>query len=78
MGEITSAQCRAARGALGWEQQDLAREAKVSDQTIRGFEKGRHTPKDSTLLLLRIAFERHGIVFLDSDDGREGVRWPSG
>ncbi|HEY9567682.1 MAG TPA: helix-turn-helix transcriptional regulator [Thalassobaculum sp.] len=79
MGVITSKQCRAARGVLGWEQKDLARESLVSDQTIRRFEKDQHTPKPATLLLLRLAFERAGITFLDTDDdGVEGARWPSG
>src|SRR3546814_17573938 len=70
MGVITSKQCRAARGVLGWEQKDLARESLVSDQTIRRFEKDQHTPKPATLLLLRLAFERDGITLLDTADNR--------
>jgi DNA-binding XRE family transcriptional regulator len=60
-------QCRAARGLLDWTQDDLAREAGVSALTIRNFEGGRTTPNPATMIVLRLAFEKAGIEFLDGD-----------
>jgi transcriptional regulator with XRE-family HTH domain len=60
-------QCRAARGLLDWTQDDLAREAGVSALTIRNFEGGRTMPNPATMTVLRLAFEKAGIEFLDDD-----------
>jgi DNA-binding XRE family transcriptional regulator len=67
---ITNMQSRAARGLLHWTQEDLAKEAGVSALTISKFEAGLTTPVPSTLAVLKIAFEKAGVEFLDGD----GVR----
>ena len=74
---IKPAQIRAARALLGWNQDDLAKTAKVSIATIRRIE-GRAGPVMayvSTLTRIQLAFESAGIRFLDSDaTGGIGVR----
>ena len=75
MAEITPLQCKTARTALNWRQADLAAASRVNAVTIRLFETGQHTPKDASLMLLRMAFEKAGVVFLEGDAGREGISW---
>jgi transcriptional regulator with XRE-family HTH domain len=74
---ITAAQCRAARGLLDWTQGDLAAATKLSAVTIRAFEQGRDM-RDSNRELLRLAFERAGLVFIDENGGGPGVRLAKG
>lgn len=62
-------QSRAARGWLGWSQDDLAKRARVSLSTVRDFEKGRHAPIEATLNAMRTAIEKAGIRLVFSDDG---------
>jgi transcriptional regulator with XRE-family HTH domain len=64
-------QCRAARGLLQWTQSELAKQAGVSNVTVRGFENEQTTPLRATLDVMRRAFERAGVEF--NADGR-GVR----
>jgi transcriptional regulator with XRE-family HTH domain len=72
---ITSEQCRAARGLLGWSQQNLADEASVGIVTVHQVEAGTTRPHRSTLDVIRRAFERAGVEFIDEDDkGGPGVR----
>ncbi len=71
---IEIAQCRAARGLLGWKQTDLAEASKVSIATIRGFESGKTIPYRGTQLLLRQALESAGVEFIDENGGGPGVR----
>jgi transcriptional regulator with XRE-family HTH domain len=63
-------QCRAARGWLGWTQDDLAKRAKVGLSTVRDFEAGRRTPIPNNLDALRRAIEEAGIRLLYTDDGK--------
>lgn len=70
---ILAAQCRAARGLLGWSQQDLATRAGVGVVTIRQLEAG-HQPRRATLSVVRSAFESSGIEFIDENGGGAGVR----
>jgi transcriptional regulator with XRE-family HTH domain len=70
---ITAAQCRAARGLLGWSQQDLADHAKVGIMTIHQLEKGSQ-PRRATLSVVRSAFEIAGVEFIDENGGGAGVR----
>ena len=51
---ISPAQCRAARGLLDWNQQDLAREA-GGVVTIRQLEAGINQPRRATLVVIRHA-----------------------
>ena len=66
-------QCRMARAALGWGVLDLAKEAKLSSQTIVRFERG-DTLKQSTVEQLQRAFELAGIEFIPENGGGVGAR----
>jgi transcriptional regulator with XRE-family HTH domain len=71
---ITAAQCRAARGLLGWSQQELAHVAAVGIVTIYQFESGKAAPRRATLTVIRLAFEAAGVIFIDADGEGPGVR----
>jgi transcriptional regulator with XRE-family HTH domain len=71
---VTPAQCRAARGLLDWSQQDLASQAGVGIVTVRQLEAGVNEPRRSTLEVVRQAFERAGVEFIDENGGGSGVR----
>ena len=60
---ITIEQCRAARGLLGWTQQDLADQTGLSKTAINNFERGLADTKRVSLLLIRDAFEKGGAEF---------------
>lgn len=72
MGSLTSPQCRAARGLLDWSQSELAERSKLSESTVRDFEKGRRTPSENNLDGIRKAFEDAGIEFIKGN--QHGVR----
>jgi transcriptional regulator with XRE-family HTH domain len=61
---VNSAQCRAARGLLGWLQADLVERSGVSKKTIVDFERGTTRPYRQTLARLVVAFEAAGIEFI--------------
>lgn len=60
---ITIEQCRAARGLLGWTQQDLADATGISKTSINNFERGLTDVKRETLSHIRLAFEKKDIEF---------------
>ncbi len=60
---ISREQCRAARGLLGWTQQDLADHTGLSKTAINNFERGLADTKRISLLLIRDAFEKGGVEF---------------
>jgi transcriptional regulator with XRE-family HTH domain len=62
-------QCRAARGWLGWTQQELARRAGVGLSTVRDFENGDRTPIPNNLAAITRAIEEAGIRLVFDDDG---------
>lgn len=64
---ITGSQLRAARALLDWTQDDLASTAGVTARTVRFFEAGTHRPYEQTVRQLRIALEKAGIEFLESE-----------
>lgn len=70
---IDPVQCRAARALLDWTQQDLSDETGLSKVTIRAFEKGGEM-RDSNRTLLRLAFEKAGVQFIDTNGGGPGAR----
>lgn len=63
-------QCRAARGWLGWTQQELARRAGVGLSTVRDFEKGERTPITNNLAAMRQAIEGVGLKLLFEPTGK--------
>jgi transcriptional regulator with XRE-family HTH domain len=71
---ITPAQCRAARAFLGWNQKELAEKAGVGIVAVNQFETGISEPRRATLEVIRRAFERAGIAFLDENGGGAGLR----
>lgn len=71
---ISSAQCRAARGLIGWSQQDLAKEASVGVVTVHQLEAGVSQPRHATLDVIKRAFEAAGVEFIDENGGGAGVR----
>src|SRR5258708_37572335 len=71
---ITPAQSRAARALLAWNQQDLANEAGVGIVTVHQLEAGTSQPRRATLDVIRRAFERAGVEFIDENGGGPGVR----
>ena len=71
---FTPAQCRAARGLIGWSQQELARQAQVGIVTVHQLEAGLSQPRRATLEVIQRAFESAGIEFIDENGGGPGVR----
>jgi transcriptional regulator with XRE-family HTH domain len=60
-------QCRAARGWLGWSQQKLADQAKLSVSTLKDFENRKRRPIANNLAAIRGALEAAGIEFTNGD-----------
>lgn len=60
---LNAAQCRAARGLLGWTQADAARAVGMSAVAVRAFERG-GAMRPANLNKLREAFEAAGIEFI--------------
>jgi transcriptional regulator with XRE-family HTH domain len=76
---LLPAQCRGARGLLGWSQGDLADRAGVSRSTVKDFETERHALHHSTERLLIDALETGGVALIPpgNDPGADtgpGVR----
>jgi DNA-binding transcriptional regulator YiaG len=72
---ISPAQCRGARGLLGWSQSDLSGASKTSTKTIADFERGAREPYPRTLEDVRGALEKAGIEFIAENGGGPGVRF---
>ncbi|MGA7329979.1 MAG: helix-turn-helix transcriptional regulator [Rhodomicrobium sp.] len=74
--------CRAARGLLGWSQQELATRAQVARKTIADFELSQVTPHPRTLRDVIAALEAAGVEFIAPEVNitRGGVRfkWKDG
>jgi transcriptional regulator with XRE-family HTH domain len=71
---ITAAQCRAARGLLGWSQSDLAETAGIAVVTVHQFEAGVSKPRSATVYVVTRAFESAGVEFIDENGGGPGLR----
>ena len=74
MATITPALCRAARGLLGWNQEDLAKAANVALNTLRNFELGKSTPMANNLAAIQGALEAAGLQFIPGNGGGPGLR----
>lgn len=75
---MTPAQIRAARALLAWKQTDLAREAGVSEISVKNIERGVTDARGSTLSKIQSAFETAGVEVIPSGGtslrGGPGVR----
>ena len=67
---ITTAQMRGARGLLNWSQSELSKRTGISTTSIGNIEAGNTQARESTLRVIRQAFENAGIEFI----GTEGMR----
>lgn len=70
---ITVKQIRAARGLLGWTQKELARECGLSSRAINRLECDDTKPRTSTMNLIQLTLEKHGVVFF-KERGYLGVK----
>lgn len=71
---ISPGQCRAARGLLGWSQDDLAEMSGVSKRTIARFELDGPPPYKRTLNALHSCFGEAGIEFIAENGEGAGLR----
>lgn len=71
---LTDGQLRAARGFVGWSQEELAAQSNVSRSTIADFETGKRLPYPRTLEAIRRSLEGAGIEFIADSCGGLGVR----
>lgn len=62
---VTTAQIRGARGLLDWSQAELSRRTGISTTSIGNIESGNTQPRESTLGVIRKAFEVSGIEFVE-------------
>lgn len=60
-------QSKAARQLLGWNQEMLAKKARLGKRTVGAFESGEPTWEES-VQAMRAAFEKAGITFVDDAD----------
>lgn len=63
-GVISPEQSRAARGWLGWSQDEFAKQANVALRTIAAFERGQIIPRANNIAAMRRALEEAGIRFV--------------
>ena len=69
---VSGKQIRAARALLGWNQRELSAAAGLSEISIKNAERGVVDSRGSTLNAIQRAFERAGVIFLDTGDTRNG------
>jgi len=75
--DVLPVQVRAARGLVGWSQEQLAEHAKVGLSTVRDFEAGRRQPMRNNLEAIAAALEAAGVQFIPENGGGAGVRLKS-
>jgi hypothetical protein len=70
--EMTSAQCRAARALIDYNQADLASQASLGLSTVVDFERSRRAVSIDAVAAIRSALEAAGVEFTNGD--QPGVR----
>ena len=65
-------QIRAGRSLLGWKQRELSAATGLSEVSIKNAERGVVDSRGSTLNAIQRAFDRAGVIFLDTGDTRNG------
>src|SRR5215471_2593837 len=68
-GGFSPQQSRAARGWLGWSQDELAKQANVALRTVASFERGEQIPRRNNLDALKRVIEAAGVRLLFDDRG---------
>ena len=76
--QISPAQMRAARALLGWNQQQLARAARVGLSTIKDAEIGKRTPMMQNSRSIQKTLEDGGVEFTPGNGHGPGVRFRLG
>ena len=66
---LSPEQCRAARGWLGWSQDELSKRAKIGQSTLKDFEGGKRTLMRNNLEALRSALVAAGVGLLFDESG---------
>jgi DNA-binding transcriptional regulator YiaG len=72
--KMSPAQCRAARALLGITQTELAETAGLGLSTVVDFEKQRRIVSGEAIQEMKLALEKRGILFLETNGEGEGVR----
>jgi len=67
---MTPEQSRAARGWLGWSQEEFARQANVALRTVAAFERGGQMPRPNNIAAMCRAIEAAGIRLLFNEKGQ--------
>src|SRR5260221_10363187 len=68
-GKLSPDQSRAARGWLGWSQDEFAKQANVALRTVASFERGQIIPRPNNLAAMRRAIEAAGVRLLFDESG---------
>ena len=69
---IEAPHCRSARALLNWSEEELARAALLSPETVRAFEQGADLGAAGQTML-QLVLETAGVDFVWEDNGDAGV-----
>lgn len=71
---ITAGQCRAARGLLGWTQEQLATAAGIGLSSLLYLEREKRDVSEQLNASIQRALEDAGVEFIPENGGGAGVR----
>lgn len=71
---ISGPQLRAARGMLDWTREQLAKEAGISQETVKNIEHGIFRPQESTTEAIIRAFSVRNVMFTEDDGVKLSVQ----